>query len=81
MNIGDHVYVTADGKLRILPQPEGGQASREQTDRSDQFVGVVQELRDDPEDAIVALESPTPNTAMGRSTIRTLRDTYIGSGR
>jgi bifunctional DNA-binding transcriptional regulator/antitoxin component of YhaV-PrlF toxin-antitoxin module len=69
MNVGDRVFVTERGEIQIVPADD--------SESGGQFVGVIQELRDDPEDTIVALEPPTPNTAAGRSTIRTLRTAYL----
>ncbi len=76
MDVGDYIFVTRAGGLRFLPKTANGKDGRELADRSDRFVGVVHELRDKPEDIIVALEPPVANMEPVRLTIRTLRRMY-----
>lgn len=73
VEIGDKVYVMRSGELRFVPPEAHDQGPDAEGGR---FLGEVAELASDPEDTIIALEPPTPNTAPGRSTIRTLKQLY-----
>ena len=77
MNEGDLVFVTKAGGLRFLPKEEAhGQDGRELADSSDRWVGVIEELRDNPDDTIVALKPSAPNTEPVRATLGRVRELF-----
>ena len=76
MNLGDYVFVTQAGELRILPKEAQGRDGRELAGSSDQFVGVIAELRDNPEDTVVAMEPSEPHVMPVYATIGKVREIY-----
>ena len=69
MNVGDNVVLTVDGQVRVLPkdaaEAEGGQV-----------LGEIVELRDRPEEHLVALPPPDPNVKPPLATLRSVMEKF-----
>lgn len=72
MQQGDTVVVTKAGELRFLSH----KAIEEQGDAGE-IIGYVVDLRDPPEDSIVALQPPEPNVDPVLATVSTVREKYV----
>ena len=75
MQQGDTVVVTKGGQLRFLSQSA---IIQEQQDGNDagEIIGHIVDLRDLPEDSIVALQPPEPNVDPVLATLSTVREKY-----
>ncbi len=75
MQQGDTVVVTKGGQLRFLSQTAIIQEQQNGNDTGE-IIGHVVDLRDPPEDSIVALQPPEPNVDPVLATVGTVREKY-----
>ena len=67
--------MTAGGQVRV--EPKGSTADdAEKTDAGDQILGTIVEVRDKPEEHVVALRFHEANVTPPYATIRTVREQY-----
>ncbi len=75
MNLGDLVVLTAGGQVRV--EPRGATAEdAEKTAGGDQIIGTIVEIRDRPEEHVVALRFHEENVTPPYATMRTVREQF-----
>ena len=73
MEIGDRVILTKKGELQVLPQRGQGQADDE---GEGEWIGTVADVRESPDESIVALRTSEPNVAPPLATLADVRSQY-----
>ena len=75
MNPGDLVVLTANGQVQV--EPKGSTADdAEKTEAGDAIIGEIVEVREQPDDHVVALRFHDTNVAPPFATISTVREQY-----
>jgi hypothetical protein len=68
MNIGDRVYLLPSGEVQVVGPADESEG---------ELLGTIFQLRGEPDDAIVEIKAPEPNTQPGLSTLGVLRKQFI----